>query len=128
MAYGKTTQAFIDMDDTTKYVFHNYLPLLTENEKLAWKSLSAAAKGEASQSEQYAHFLSTRFRSDRAQVVSLLKKGPHEFFVGVRDRVLKEHKDNVILNHCPKCGALARTPRARICPKCSFNWRETSSK
>jgi hypothetical protein len=122
MAYGKTTEAITGLDDVTTYVFHNYFHLLTLNEQLAWKTCLGGAKGEASGSEDYARFLSDKFGSHRKEILELLSKGPESFFVGVRDRVLKEHRDKIILNYCPRCGALTRTPEAKICPKCSFNW------
>jgi hypothetical protein len=122
MAYGKTSEAILGLDDVTRYVFHNYIHLLTENEKLAWKTCLATAKGEASGSEDYAHFLADKFGSRRKEILELLSKGAESFFTGVRDRVLKEHKDKIILNYCPRCGALTRTPKVKICPKCSFNW------
>jgi hypothetical protein len=123
MAYSKTTQAFSKLDDVTRYVFHNYFYLLTEFEKLAWKTCLAMAKGEASGDKDYERFLSDKFGSRRSQVLALLTNGAGSFFVGVRDRALKEHKDKIVLNYCPRCGALSRTSRARICPKCSHNWR-----
>lgn len=122
MAYGKTSEAILGLDDVTRYVFHNYIYLLTENEKLAWKTCLATAKGEASGSEDYARFLADKFGSRRKEILELLSKGAESFFTGVRNRVLKEHKDKIILNYCPRCGALTRTPKAKICPKCSFNW------
>jgi hypothetical protein len=123
MAYGKTSKAILGLDDVTRYVFHNYLYLLTENEKLAWKTCLATAKGEASGSEDYARFLADKFGSRQCEILALLSNGPESIFVATRDRLLKEHNDKIVLNYCPRCGALTRTPKAKICPKCSFNWR-----
>ena len=127
MAYGKTTEAIIGLDDVTKYVFHNYFNLLTLNEQLAWKTCLAAAKGEASGSKDYAQFLSDKFGTRRKEILALLSDGTESFFVKVRERILKENADIVIFNYCPQCGALARTPKAKICPECSFSWHSKTS-
>jgi len=122
MAYGKTSEAILGLDDVTRYVFHNYMYLLTTDEKLAWKTCLSTAKGEASGSEDCARFLSDKFGSHRKEILALLSNGPENFFITARNRLLKEHTDEIILNYSPRCGALTRTPKAKICPKCSFNW------
>ena len=109
------------MDDVSKYVFHNYSHLLSAREGLAWKNCMISAKDEAY--EKPAH---TRSLSHDPKVLELLSRGPEYFFITTRNRVLKEHKDEIFLNHCPNCGALARTPKAKICPRCAFNWRHAS--
>jgi hypothetical protein len=117
MAYGKTTQSFPDLDDVTKYVFHNYFHLLTEDEMLAWKTCLAGAAGEVS-SEFAGKFGLRRSKT----ILTLISEDPEKFLKTTCNRLLKEHKDKIVLNYCPRCGALARTPKAKICPKCSFNW------
>jgi hypothetical protein len=129
MAYGKTTEAIVELDDATRYVFHNYYNLLTPNETYAWKICLLKAKSEAAGNENYARFLSDKFYdSNREDILELLSKGTEKFFMEVRERILKEHKDLIIFNYCPKCGALARTPKAQICPACSFNWHPKASR
>src|SRR4030095_9334248 len=95
-----------------QYVFHNYFHLLTPDEKRAYADVVAD--------------LDIR-RSD-AVVAQFLAKGPKAFFEGVRDRVLAEHSGEVSLNRCPKCGALARTPTACLCPSCNHTWYELREK
>jgi hypothetical protein len=121
MASRKTSEVILGLDDVTKYVFHNYANLMTENEASAWKTFGWQAKNEKGGNE-LPDFLANKFGSQRTEVLELRSKGAESFFVGVRDRILKEHKDEIILNYCPRCGALTRTPKAKICPKCSFNW------
>jgi hypothetical protein len=121
MASRKTSEVILGLDDVTKYVFHNYPNLMTENEASAWKTYLWQAKNETC-GKELPDFLADKFGSRRHEVLVLLSKGAESFFIGVRDRVLKEHKDKIILNYCPRCGALTRTPKAKICPKCSFNW------
>jgi hypothetical protein len=126
MASRKTSEVILGLDDITKYVFHNYANLMTENEAAAWKTFLWDAKHEKGEME-LPNILADKFGSRHPEVLKLVSKGAEGFFVGVRDRVLKEHKDEIILNYCPRCGALTRTPKAKICPKCSFNWHSKLS-
>lgn len=48
--------------------------------------------------------------------------GKAEFDRLVIGRVLREHGDQVVLNRCPRCRRLPRTPRARQCPWCMHDW------
>ena len=41
--------------------------------------------------------------------------------VAIAERILTRSRDEV-LNNCPKCGALARTPRAKQCRHCGHDW------
>ena len=41
-----------------------------------------------------------------------------------RERVLREHSTEIILNHCPKCGTLCLTPVAKACLDCGHTWHE----
>ena len=46
-----------------------------------------------------------------------------QFFRETSERILAQHRDEVFLNQCPKCGTLARTPRAKYCLECLFRWK-----
>ena len=115
------------MDDVTRYVFHNYLHLMSLHEKAAWRNCTVSMKGEGSGDPEYARSLMMHAGSQDPQVLELLSRGPEHFFISTRDRLLKEHQDEIFLNRCPRCGALAITPQAKICPKCAFNWRRASA-
>lgn len=40
----------------------------------------------------------------------------------VAERILSEFPNEVFLNYCPNCGKLARTPYAKQCRHCSYDW------
>jgi hypothetical protein len=126
MSYSKEMGDVLpyEMDELTHYIFHNYSGLMTLAEKMAHKSLMMAYKGERSSSENMKRHLHARFGSTEPEVLALLDKGPREFFVATRNRLLRDHSKEISLNHCPKCGALARTPKACLCPACSHSWYE----
>jgi hypothetical protein len=125
MPYGKTIEAF-ELDDVTRYIFHNYFDLLTVMETLAWKTYIVETKAGHSRSGDYRAILRRQFGTSDPTATALLDKGPEHFFTSVRDRVLREHANTVVLNKCPRCGALCRSPEAKLCPQCNYCWRAPS--
>lgn len=113
-----------EVDELTDYVFHNYYSLMTTAETLAYKMLMAERKAEHASSEGMKQLLRRRFGSSDPEVIRLLDGGAREFLLATRDRILRDHANEVFLNRCPKCGALARTPNACLCPACSHKWYE----
>jgi hypothetical protein len=93
------------MDELTAYIIKNYIHLMTILERAAYKNLDV---------KDY-------------RVKELLKNGAEPFLQSVCERILREHREELIINRCPKCEALARTPFAKQCPKCFFDWHETTS-
>ena len=118
-------QAYINVDDVTRYVFSHYRSLLTESEDWAYRAVMTSVKGDASISEYYEKFLPAN-ETLRKEFHGLLADGPEKFLVATRDRLLKEHQGEIVLNRCPSCGELTRTPKAKICFKCGHNWRAPS--
>jgi hypothetical protein len=51
----------------------------------------------------------------QGQVLRLASGGIDVFVVRTAQRILDEHKNKIVLNNCPRCGALAKTPKARQC-------------
>ena len=110
------------MDELTRYIFRNYFHLLTVREAAAYKSLLGEQKAESSESPNMKSMLREHWVSADPELRALLANGDERFMVSVRDRILREHADEVFLNQCPKCGALTNTPRAKQCPRCFFSW------
>ena len=110
------------MDELTEYIFNHYHNLLTVEEKTAYKSILGERKIEDAESPAMKKMLRRGWVSTDPKVQALLANGAETFMDGVRDRVMREHRDEVFLNLCPRCGALARTPSARQCPKCHLSW------
>ncbi len=112
------------MDELTRYVFFNYMYLLTVHEAAAYKSILGQQKVQSSDSPKMQNLIRSSWISSDPEVRALLEKGEDHFMNSVRDRILREHREQVFLNHCPKCRALAKTPRARQCPKCFYSWHD----
>jgi hypothetical protein len=54
----------------------------------------------------------------------LLKDGYDTFEIAVAERIMKDSPEKVVLNTCPKCSKLARTPFAKQCRYCGCSWRD----
>jgi hypothetical protein len=52
---------------------------------------------------------------------TLAKLSPGDLIRRIADRIGHEHSRE-LFNHCPKCGKLARTPLARQCRYCNYDW------
>jgi ribosomal protein L40E len=113
------------MDELTKYIVTCYPNLMTFKEKAANKAFLAEEKAENLEPGNMQRMLRKSWGSSDPDVLSLMANGREEFLRAVRDRIMDEHSDEVFLNYCPKCGALAKTPRAKQCPKCFFSWHDS---
>ncbi|WP_224246123.1 hypothetical protein [Hyalangium gracile] len=65
-----------------------------------------------------------RWATDDPQVLTLLAHGKKAFTAALEKRLLADHPDKVVINRCPKCGGIARTPKARQCRFCHHSWHD----
>ncbi len=112
-------------DDLTLYVTTYFGGLMTPQEKVGYKSVIGELKILNNPAAETA--LRKFFCSTDPGVVGLLRDGPEAFLLRVRERVLRENADKVFLNYCPRCHALARTPRAKQCHNCFLDWHGTNN-
>ena len=116
--------------DKAWYVFRYYAHFMTKKEHLAHRHLVGTAKAMrgltdvASQTEARKN-ASPVYRDmlfNDPDVLGLTSEGLDAFVERVAQRILGDHRDEVGFNNCPQCGALARTPKARQCRFCGFDW------
>src|SRR5262245_61170602 len=55
-------------------------------------------------------------------VDSALEQGHGAFLDRVRDRILAEVGNQLVMNRCPMCRRIVRTPKARQCMWCHHDW------
>lgn len=108
-----------------RYVVTHCSSWLTLSERMAYRHILGESKIEATKSDPMRQMLRKVFQTDDCGVRALLVDGEQAFFDRVVLRVIREAGDRIVWNLCPKCGSLARTPRACLCPICSHTWFET---
>jgi hypothetical protein len=114
------------------YVVSHYGHLMTEIERRAQRHLIGAMKAThgrsdvQAQSEAQHDRVQSRFLSSEPEVLSLASGGWESFVQQTAARILNQHRDEVFLNRCAKCGGLARTPTAKQCRFCGHDWHGTA--
>jgi len=115
------------------YVLHYYHHLMTRPQRLAYETLMLTAKRmddrtdvhgqiEARNIPQHPATSEAFTLSDDPEVLRLVSEGLWVFVTRTAQRILAEHSEQVQFNNCPQCGAVARTPKARQCRFCGFDW------
>jgi hypothetical protein len=117
--------------DTVKarYVLRYYRYLLTSQERLAHGHLVDTAKAMHGRSD-WAAQIEARTKpshlhphlSNDPEVLNLTRKGWNVFVEQTAQRILNEHGAKIRFNYCCRCGELARTPKARQCRLCRYDW------
>jgi hypothetical protein len=115
--------------DEVKYVFDYYGHLMTEHERLAYRHLAGTIKATHGRSDADAQedakgsmFYLRELLSDDPSVLLLARDGYDAFVLRTGQRILDEHRDHIVLNRCPRCGRVARTPKAQQCRFCRHDW------
>lgn len=109
------------------YLIEFFSHLMTERERRARQHVVATVKatGRPYSPSHAAVRTDCQFLSHDPEVLSLLSEGVDAFIERTAQRILDEHPDTVTFNNCPRCGGLARTPRAKQCRFCKFDWHDT---
>lgn len=100
-------------DPLLEYFQQNYGRLLTDAERKAmWMDSAQTQEGP-------------RWLTDDPAILSLLAEGKAGLGRAIEQRLRSELGNELVINRCPKCGALARTPKARQCRQCPHTWRDS---
>ncbi len=107
------------------YVVDNFGDLMTEHEKAVILHLMCLSKERHERPSPGTATDIKRggpdFSRDPA-VIADAQAGWHQARERIAQRILRDNPDRVYFNKCPKCGALARYLRARVCPTCGHTW------
>ncbi|GAB3836280.1 hypothetical protein [Hymenobacter jeollabukensis] len=113
--------------ETVRYLINYYPQLMTAAERrlqthvVSTQKLAAVARPESR--PRFRQWMEERdlLVHDEA-LLSRLANGPDAFFQATAERIYREHGGELLLNNCPHCGRMARTPQARQCRHCGHNW------
>jgi hypothetical protein len=109
--------------ETARYIIIYFSSLMTGVERLALRHSQSTFKLEDVENEKLTKaYYKNGWLSTDPEVLKLLKDGDDQFMINCAERILKENGDGVFLNYCPNCGRLARTPQAKQCRFCAFDW------
>lgn len=115
----------------TRYIIDHFGHLMSAREREAYGHLTATMKitgcvrsdvAAQEQAKAEAGRIRSRWLSSDPEVLQLASDGYEAFTERTAQRILVEHGDQMFLNCCPRCGALARTPNARQCRICKYDW------
>ena len=116
------TKEYKEKEVLKNYVLEHFYHLFTELEKLGFKAAMAEEKAKNSSSNM-AKMLRDRWGSkNNPDVVKALSNGYEEFREAVFQRLMNDHSNDIEINRCPKCNKIARTPRAKQCRWCFYQW------
>ncbi len=111
--------------ELTNYVWDHYQRLMTEFQRRVGRAILGRAKATAAGSPEMAGLFHRRWGEVGVpEVETVLASGPEAFRHRVRDRLLSERRSEVFVNRCPCCARVVRTPHARQCFWCGFDWRD----
>lgn len=115
--------------ELAKYIVRYYGDLMSEQEKLAYRHLQSVMKVTHGRSNSAAQREVKRgphplheMLSEDAEVLRLAADGMDKFAEQTAKRILQLHGDNIVINRCPRCGALAKAPKALQCRSCGNDW------
>ena len=102
------------------YVWVHGQEYMTDVELLAQKVVFARLKAESSDPKMSKRILEKWGSVDDSRVSDLLSHGVEHFQESLRNRILNEHPG--IVNRCPNCNKVVKTPKARQCRWCLHDW------
>ena len=104
----------------TDYVWSHCTHLMSQFDQVGLKAANARFKAENSSPEMAKKILARWGAENNPEVTEALERGGDEFREAVRDRVLRDHPE--VINRCPCCKKVVRTPKAKQCRWCQHDW------
>ncbi len=119
--------SYFEIDALTRYIYRHFHDLLTDEERAAERVRTARVKQWDSADPEGTRVIELlRVPEVQRTYPELLRRIDENGFANVMraaaDRVLREHSDKKILHICARCGELCRTPTAKQCFECGFDW------
>jgi hypothetical protein len=103
-----------------EYVYRYCDHLKTQDELLAGKSILYNRENMNPKMKEF--IIMKGWFSDEPHINAMIADGFEVFQKRVVARICREHTSELDLNLCPKCNKLARTPWAKQCRFCLYDW------
>ena len=115
--------------EKAEYIINYFSDLLTREEQIAVRHTNHSIKtGDSPENPMMRNlYLKHGWITEDQKVLQLLLNGFDNFQIQTAKRILEQNPDKVFFNNCPKCNKLARTPFAKQCRFCSFDWHHKDS-
>jgi hypothetical protein len=117
--------------DVASHIVRYYAQFMTAQEKQVHQHLVGTLKSTHGRSDAVAQQEAKsgpralrKMLSDDPEVLRLATDGFQKFVERTAKRILNQHSEEIVLNYCPQCGVLARTPKARQCRFCRHDWHD----
>ena len=115
-------------DSLTRYVLDHYPHLMTESEAEIVAALRLNLKALQNPNRYASSKLAdARGLAEKPHVQAALDAGYNESRLKICTRLLADHADQIVLNRCPNCDALCRTPTSQMCAGCGHSWHSQES-
>ena len=109
--------------DTVYYIITHLQHLMTENERRANHNFQLKLKlAEMEDPSEIRRKWFTDKMVFNEEIDRLMTDDWPTFEIKVAERILKEHRAEVFASACKKCGQLLRTPDAKQCRHCGYDW------
>ncbi|MHC4884953.1 MAG: hypothetical protein ACYTGH_07705 [Planctomycetota bacterium] len=116
-----------DAIELNAYVFKNYSNFLTKEESEILQAIEANHKAESyGMKKMKAYLKKHEAKGKKAAKSRSLAQEQKMFQTQVRNRVLEAHKDEVVINRCPECDNVVKTPRSKQCLWCNHSWHDAA--
>lgn len=106
------------------YVIAHYAYLLTLPQKTALKHHQHSLKlaDVVDRDRLTSTYTRNKWLSEEPEISTQLDYGYSNFIITCSKQLLSKHRSDIIINICPQCGRLARTPLAKQCKHCFLDW------
>jgi len=122
-AHGGASGGYDELGMVAHTVIRYHAHLLTEFERKAIGAFDARWRiALARDPEVMHHQLRLAGAFDTPGLGAVMSQGYEVFCRDIAARVLLEHAAELVLNRCPRCDRIVRTPRARQCLWCFHDW------
>lgn len=114
---------YVEDEVLTQYIWNHYSRFFNRLEQLGGKAVMVDEKVMATSSQNMKDKIREVWGKDSdPEVLAALEDGVEIFRIRARDRIIRDHSDQVFINRCPSCQKIVRTPRAKQCLWCGYSW------